>query len=94
MGYLMVGVQLPDAASAERSRNVTDRVQQICLDTPGIKHTVAVAGMSFATQVNGSNFGAMFVILDDFANRQSPDLSADAIAANLRSGCRGSAGGA
>ncbi len=84
MGYLILSVQLPDAASAERSREITDHVQQICLDTPGIKHTVAVAGQSFAIQVNSSNFGAMFVILDDFANRQSPDLSADAIAAALK----------
>ena len=41
MGYLMVDVQLPDAASAERTRAVTDHVQQICRDTPGVKHTVA-----------------------------------------------------
>jgi multidrug efflux pump len=84
MGYLMVAVQLPDAASVERSRDITSRVQQICVDTPGIKHTVAVAGSSFAIQVNASNFGSMFVILDDFANRQSPDLSADAILARLQ----------
>ena len=36
--------------------------------------------------VNGSNFGTMFVILDDFAKRQGPGLSADAIAAKLRKG--------
>ena len=49
-----------------------------------MKHTVAVAGSSFALQVNASYFGAMFVILDDFAKRQTPQLSADAIAATLR----------
>ena len=35
MGYLMLSVQLPDAASVERTRAVMDRVQQICLSTPG-----------------------------------------------------------
>ena len=73
MGYLMVNVQLPDAASCERTQRVTEQTQRICLSTPGVKHTVAVAGMSFALQVNASNFGSMFVILDDFDNRRTPD---------------------
>ena len=84
MGYLLVNVQLPDAASAERTRHVTDRVQHICLTTPGIKHTLSVAGQSFATSTYASNFGSMFVILDDFSNRQSPELGAEGIAQALR----------
>jgi multidrug efflux pump len=84
MGYLMVSVQLPDAASCERTRRVTEQVQRICLSTPGVKHTVAVAGMSFAIQVNASNFGSMFVILDDFDKRRTPELSADRILASLK----------
>ena len=84
MGYLMVNVQLPDAASCERTQHVTEETQRICLSTPGVKHTVAVAGMSFALQVNASNFGSMFVILDDFANRRTPELSSDRIMATLR----------
>ena len=47
MGYLLVTCRLPDAASAERTRHVTDRVQEICQSTPGVKHTLAVAGQSF-----------------------------------------------
>ena len=89
MGYLLVNVQLPDAASAERTREVTDRVQKICLSTPGVKHTVAVAGQSFVLSANASNFGSMFVILDDFAKREEPGLSADEIAAKLRTQLRG-----
>lgn len=87
MGYLMIGLQLPDAASAERTRSVTDRVQQICLDTPGVKHVLANAGSSFLLSANASNFGSMFVILENFPDREEPGRSADEIAAKLRARC-------
>jgi multidrug efflux pump len=84
MGYLLVNVQLPDAASAERTRDVTDRVQDICMATPGVKHTLVVAGTSFALSASASNFGSMFTILDDFDNREAPGLNSEEIAAKLR----------
>jgi len=108
MGYLMLSVQLPDAASAERTRQVMRKIQEICLGSQGInaatgvaqadgakivepvkgiRHTVAVAGTSMVLNVSGSFFGFMFVILDDFANRQEPGLSAEEIAASLRARC-------
>src|SRR5205807_3813003 len=42
-GYLLVNVQLPDAASVTRTSDVVQRVEGIALDTPGIKHTVAIS---------------------------------------------------
>jgi multidrug efflux pump len=84
MGYLLVAFQLPDAASAERTADLATRVEKICKTFPGIKHTVTFAGTSFLLQVNGSNFGSMFVVLDDFEDRQTPDLCSDEIASRLR----------
>jgi multidrug efflux pump len=84
MGYLMVNVQLPDAASAERARDVMNRAERITLATPGIRHALAVGGQSFVLSAYGSNFGSMFIILDDFDKRQAPELYADAVAATLR----------
>jgi multidrug efflux pump len=43
-----------------------------------------VAGQSSLLAMNGSNLGSMYVILDHFENRHSPELYADRIAANLR----------
>src|SRR5262249_48115826 len=40
-GYLMLNVQLPDSASAERTQKVMAHVERIALDTPGVAHTVA-----------------------------------------------------
>jgi len=59
-------------------------MEKIALDTPGVRHTVGIAGMSNLLQVNGSNFVSMYVTLDEFEHRHDPGLHADAIAAKLR----------
>ncbi len=83
-GYLIVNVQLPDSASLERTQEVMRRIDGMARQVDGIKHTVSIAGQSFLLNANGSNFGSMFVILDEFEHRHDPKLSADAIAARLR----------
>jgi multidrug efflux pump len=83
-GYLLVNVQLPDAASVTRTRNVVERIEQIALETRGVKHTVAIAGQSILLNANASNFGALYLMLDDFDNRTGHNLSGDAIAAALQ----------
>ena len=84
MGYLLINAQLPDAASSERTQDVMNQAEQLVLHTPGIKHALVVSGQSFLLSANGSNFGSMFVILDDFDKRQDPELTSNAIAASLR----------
>jgi multidrug efflux pump len=82
-GYLLVNVQLPDAASLGRTRDVVRQIEDIALDTEGVKHTVAISGQSILLNANASNFGALYVMLDDFEARTKPELSSDAIAAAL-----------
>lgn len=86
-GYLLLNVQLPDSASIERTREVLARVEEIARETPGVKHSVGIAGQSFLLNANGSNFASMFAVLDEFHNRHAPHLTADAIAAQLRRRC-------
>src|SRR5207244_59320 len=45
-GYLLVNVQLPDAAALTRTNEVVRRVEEMALKTPGIKHSVAISGQS------------------------------------------------
>jgi multidrug efflux pump len=80
----MVNVQLPDAASAERTERVMRRLQQIALEDPGIRHATYINGMSFVLSAQGSNFGSMFLNLKDYADRRTPELSSDAIANRMR----------
>ena len=83
-GYMIASIQLPDAASAERTREVIRKVTSIALGTPGVHHCNAIAGNSFVLSAYGSNFGSMFIILDPFDQRRTKELYADQVAAELR----------
>ena len=53
----------------------------------GIAHTIVISGQSFVQNAIGSNYGSIYVILDDFHHREGSDLNADAIAVKLRNAC-------
>ena len=72
MGYLLINVQLPDSTSAERTRGLMTAMEKIVLNTEGVKFTQAMSGQSLLLSANGSNFGSMFVILDEFSKRPNP----------------------
>src|SRR5262249_14673158 len=73
-----------DAASVTRTREEVRRIEAIALGTPGVKHTVAISGQSILLGANASNFGALYLMLDDFEHRTGPGLSGDAIARALQ----------
>jgi multidrug efflux pump subunit AcrB len=83
-GYLLVNVQLPDAASVERTERVMHRIEELARKNPGVKNTVAIAGQSILLGANAPNFGAMYVMLDDFHRRAARGLSGERIAAQLQ----------
>jgi multidrug efflux pump len=102
-GYLLVDVRLPDSASLERTREVMKQIEQIAMGDksakqhsehgesgggiPGIAHTIAISGQSFVQNAIGSNYGSIYVILDEFEHRHGADMGADAITAKLRDAC-------
>jgi len=86
MGYLICSVQLPDAASKERTEEVMARLVEVARKVPGVKHVTGVCGQSFVLNAFGSNFGSAFVNLEDYADRRTDDKSADSIAAQIRKG--------
>ncbi len=77
-GYLFVDIQLPDAATLERTETVTKRVDDKIREIPGVANTVLINGFSLlnGTTTNGA---AIFVNLENWDDRQEEDLSADAI---------------
>src|SRR5206468_3469608 len=83
-GYLLVNVQLPDSASVQRTDKLMRQIEQIALKTPGVKHTVAIAGQSILLNANAPNFGAMYVMLKDFHERLEPELHGEAISEKLQ----------
>jgi multidrug efflux pump len=78
-GRFYIAVQLPDAASMQRTQQVVDRIRELVQPLPGIQHTTAIAGQSFTLNANGSNFGQFFVTFEEFDKRRDPSLSATAI---------------
>jgi multidrug efflux pump len=83
-GYVIANIQLPDAASLERTAEVTAAVEKIALETPGVAHTLAIPGQSFVLNAFSSNYGAMFITLKPFHERRAAELSAEAILSRIR----------
>jgi len=81
--YLIGFAQLPDAASLDRTEDVVKRMSDIALKEPGVAHAIAFPGLSISGFTHSSNAGLVFLTLEDFGDRQSPELSGSAIAASL-----------
>jgi multidrug efflux pump subunit AcrB len=93
-GYLLLNVQLPDSASVERTEGVMARIGTLARQTPGVAHTVGVAGGSLILNANAPNLGSMYVLLAPFEKRHDRRLGADAIAQTLTQRCRADVPGA
>ncbi len=81
--YVIAFVQLPDASSLDRTTAVLDRMAKIARETPGVSNTVEFAGFNLLGG-NQTNTGTMFIPLDEFSKRETPDLSANAILDRLQ----------
>jgi multidrug efflux pump len=83
-GYLITAVQLPDAASIDRTEAYLDKLATIARKTPGIHDTFAVSGFNLLTGANQTNAAVMFTPLDDFDERVGkPGESADELTGRL-----------
>ncbi len=87
-GYLLLNVQLPDSAAADRTQKVMAHVGALARDTPGVAHTVGISGQSLILNANAPNVGSMYVLLKEFGQRRGPGLTADAIAVALQKRCQ------
>jgi len=81
--YLIGIVQLPDAASLDRTESVVRRMSQLAKETPGVDHVIGFSGLSVQGFVNLSNTAVLFFPLKPFDERTTKDLSAGAIAGAL-----------
>jgi HAE1 family hydrophobic/amphiphilic exporter-1 len=70
-GYVFLHLQLPNAASLERTEETARKVEKILADTPGVKYTTTVAGFSLLSFVRTSYSGLFFVTLKDWDERKS-----------------------
>jgi multidrug efflux pump len=83
-GRFYIAVQLPDAASLERTQRATDRIAAVVAPLADIVHVTEIAGQSFTLNANGSNFGQFFVTLEEFDKRRTSEQHAFAITDRVR----------
>jgi hydrophobic/amphiphilic exporter-1 (mainly G- bacteria), HAE1 family len=75
-GYAFVQLQLPDAASLQRTDAVMRKMDDILAHTHGILGYDAIAGFSLLSNTSASYTGFYFLQLDPWEERHSDELSA------------------
>jgi len=78
-GYLYVNVQLPIAASLERTDTVAAKIESALAKTPGVEHTTSVIGFSLLSFVRTSYNAFFFVTLKPWDERKSRSEQLQAI---------------
>jgi multidrug efflux pump len=81
--YLIAVVQLPDAASLDRTEKVVRQISELATSTPGVAHAIGFSGLSVQGFVNLPNTAVLFFPLLPFEERTTKALSAGAIVATL-----------
>src|ERR1700735_1328229 len=82
-GYLYINMQLPNAASLERTSAAARQVEQILAGTPGVQYTTSVVGFSLLSYVRSSYNGFFWVSLKPWDERKSRAEQYQAIKARL-----------
>ena len=82
-GYAVVAVQLPDAASLQRTSAVLEKVDAILARTPGVQFRTTMAGYSFLTRSAASYMATAFIGLQPWEQREHGDLEASQVISRL-----------
>ncbi|HMK34641.1 MAG TPA: efflux RND transporter permease subunit [Desulfomonilaceae bacterium] len=82
-GYVYAVIQLPDAASLQRTSEAGKRVEQIIMNTPGVENCTSVIGFSLLSFVRNTYSGFFWIRLKNWSERQRPDEKAAAIIEHL-----------
>ncbi|HSH29828.1 MAG TPA: multidrug efflux RND transporter permease subunit [Thiohalobacter sp.] len=84
-GFLFVDLQLPAAAAQARTDGVLKKTTELVLDDPAVSDFISVTGFSLMAGA-GSNHGLGIVILKDWDDRKTAELSLEATVARLYNG--------
>jgi HAE1 family hydrophobic/amphiphilic exporter-1 len=83
-GYIVIAVQLPDAASIDRTNEVTDQMNTVLRDTPGIENWFVLGGFSLLDGTAAPNSATAFATWKDWKERADPSQSQEALVARLQ----------
>jgi len=82
-GYLYLNVQLPLAASLQRSDETCRQIEEILSNTDGVSSYNTIVGFSLLSQVQTTYNGFFFVTLSPWSERDPKGRTAEAIQAEL-----------
>jgi len=82
-GYLYINMQLPKAASMERTSAAAKQVEDVLAKTPGVQYTTSVVGFSLLSYVRTSYNAFFWVSLNPWDERKGRSEQYQAIKARL-----------
>jgi HAE1 family hydrophobic/amphiphilic exporter-1 len=82
-GYFMVNVQLPEAASLQRTMAVMKTIDAVLRTGPAIRYVSGIAGYSMLSQTSSPRNGFFFCSLKPYDERMTPALQAGPIIASV-----------
>lgn len=83
-GYILMAVQLPNAASQERTRDVMKKIDDVLDETDGIASWITIGGLSLLDNSSASNAGTVFASFEPFEERVRKGLTQAKILASLQ----------
>lgn len=78
-GYLFGAVVMPDAASLDRTGNLSSRAETWYAKQPGVSSVASVDGYSLIDSQNKANASTLFITLKGFHERKEGESAADLI---------------
>jgi len=70
-GYVYINMDLPNAASLERTSAAARQVEEILANTPGVQYTTSIVGFSLLSFVRTTYNGFFFVTLKPWSDRKT-----------------------
>jgi HAE1 family hydrophobic/amphiphilic exporter-1 len=87
-GYVIASIQLPDAASKQRTDEVLTQIDTILKSTPGLQDWISLGGYSMIDGTNSSNAATIFVVMKPWEERTAENETQDAILQHLNKSFR------
>ena len=82
-GYVFAGLQLPNAASLQRNDEVSRKIEDMILKTPGVHSVTSVLGFSMLSGAQNTYSSFYWITLKEWGERKAPEEQYEAIKSHL-----------
>ncbi|MBP5200653.1 MAG: multidrug efflux RND transporter permease subunit [Schwartzia sp.] len=78
-GYFIASVTMPEGTSLNRTEDTINRLSAEISEFPGVIHVMSIAGYDVTTSAAKSSSGSVFIGLDDWDKRKTPETQINAL---------------